>query len=200
MENMYSYRDLLAATICEKFGSYTLEEIFKRFSSPHELLEATEQELMEIRGIGKAKARQIVSTLQLAKMLNMPKLANEVIRQPQDVYELMRDEIGFAQKEFFYCLLLNTKNRVISKELISIGSLNSAIVHPREVFKIAIKRSSASIIAIHNHPSGDPTPSPEDIELTKRLVSAGSIIGVECLDHVIITGNNFVSLKEKGFM
>ncbi|MNM59149.1 hypothetical protein D3C81_703940 [compost metagenome] len=93
---------------------------------------------------------------------------------------------------------MNTKNRVIFKEVISIGSLNAAIVHPREVFRAAIKRCSASLICAHNHPSGDSTPSPEDVNLTKRLVAAGEIIGIEVLDHVIIGGNQFYSLKEHG--
>jgi DNA repair protein RadC len=95
----------------------------------------------------------------------------------------MREELRYLQKEHFVCLFLNTKNHVIGQETLSVGSLNASIVHPREVFRAAIKRSSASIICVHNHPSGDPTPSPEDIQLTHRLVEAGSIIGIEVLDH-----------------
>lgn len=96
--------------------------------------------------------------------------------------------------------VLNTKNHVLAQETLSMGSLNASIVHPREVFRAAIKRSSASIVCVHNHPSGDPTPSPEDIQLTHRLVEAGTIIGIEVLDHVIIGDQRFISLKEEGFM
>lgn len=115
-------------------------------------------------------------------------------------FDLLEPELRYATKEHFICLFLNTKNRVIFKEIISIGSLNAAIVHPREVFRAAIKRCSASLICAHNHPSGDPNPSPEDVELTKRLARAGEIVGIEVLDHLIIGGNTFVSLKEKGLM
>lgn len=98
----------------------------------------------------------------------------------------------------YICLYLNTKNQVIHRQTIFIGSLNSSIVHPREVFKEAFRRAAASIICLHNHPSGDPAPSREDIEVTKRLVECGRIIGIEVLDHIIIGDHKFVSLKEKG--
>ncbi|HDR6242880.1 TPA: DNA repair protein RadC [Bacillus cereus] len=98
----------------------------------------------------------------------------------------------------FICLYLNTKNQVIHRQTIFIGSLNTSIVHPREVFKEAFRRAAASIICLHNHPSGDPTPSREDIAVTKRLVECGQIIGIEVLDHIIIGDHKFVSLKEKG--
>ncbi|KAA0563688.1 DNA repair protein RadC [Bacillus sp. CH30_1T] len=100
----------------------------------------------------------------------------------------------------YICLYLNTKNQVLHKQTIFIGSLNASIVHPREVFKEAFRRSAASIICIHNHPSGDPTPSREDIEVTKRLVECGRIIGIDILDHLIIGEKKFISLKEKGYL
>ncbi|MNG08972.1 hypothetical protein D3C84_923670 [compost metagenome] len=98
------------------------------------------------------------------------------------------------------CLFLNTKNQVVARETLSIGTLNASLVHPREVFREAIKRSSASIICAHNHPSGDPAPSPEDITLTQRLREAGTLIGIEVLDHLIIGDGKFVSLKERGLL
>jgi DNA repair protein RadC len=110
------------------------------------------------------------------------------------------EDLRYLQKEHFVCLFLNTKNHVIGQETLSMGSLNASIVHPREVFRAAIKRSIASIICVHNHPSGDPTPSPEDIQMTARIVEAGQIIGIVVLDHIILGDQNFVSLKEKGFM
>ncbi|KIN37952.1 hypothetical protein B4071_2788 [Bacillus subtilis] len=100
----------------------------------------------------------------------------------------------------FICLYLNTKNQVIHKRTVFIGSLNSSIVHPREVFKEAFKRSAASFICVHNHPSGDPTPSREDIEVTRRLFECGNLIGIELLDHLVIGDKKFVSLKEKGYL
>src|SRR5690606_23612398 len=110
------------------------------------------------------------------------------------------DELKYLQKEHFIVLFLNTKNRVMGKETLSIGSLNASIVHPREVFRSAIQRSSASIICAHNHPSGDPGPSPEDIEVTRRLQEAGKLIGIELLDHLIIADQSYVSMKELGLL
>nr|WP_017726789.1 DNA repair protein RadC [Halalkalibacterium ligniniphilum] len=100
----------------------------------------------------------------------------------------------------FTCLYLNTKNQVLHRQTIFVGSLNASIVHPREVFKEAFRRSAASLICLHNHPSGDPSPSREDIEVTKRLCEAGKIIGIELLDHVIIGDRKYISLKEKGYL
>ncbi|MDO9573706.1 MAG: DNA repair protein RadC, partial [Candidatus Contubernalis sp.] len=104
------------------------------------------------------------------------------------------------QKEYFKVILLNTKNQIISTELISIGSLNSSIVHPREIFSVAVKKVSAAVILVHNHPSGDPTPSREDIEVTKRIVQAGEIIGISVLDHMIIGEGRYYSFREGGLI
>jgi DNA repair protein RadC len=106
----------------------------------------------------------------------------------------------FLTQEHFVTLYLNTKNQVLHKKTVFIGSLNASIVHPREVYKEALRRSAASIICIHNHPSGDPSPSREDIEVTKRLNECGKILGIDLLDHLIIGENKFVSLKEKGYL
>lgn len=110
------------------------------------------------------------------------------------------DDMKFLNKEHFRVILLNTKNQIISIEEISIGNLNSSIVHPREVFNIAIRRSANSIILVHNHPSGDSTPSTEDINITRRLIEAGNIIGIKVLDHIIIGDNNYTSLKQKNII
>ncbi|AIQ37200.1 DNA repair protein RadC [Paenibacillus sp. FSL R5-0345] len=196
-----SYMAIVANTLREKKSSYTVEEIMRVFHTPEELLNATEQELMQIPGIGKIKAQQVLAALELAKLLNTPKSPPSVIRSPQDAYELLYSELAYLQKEHFVCLFLNTKNHIIGQpETISIGSLSSAIVHPREVFRAAIKRSSAALICAHNHPSGDPTPSSEDISLTSRLIQAGEIVGIDVLDHLIIGDSRYVSLKEKGVM
>lgn len=165
------------------------------------LVDMSKDQLTQIKGIGDAKALQIQASIELGRRLARS-IHNEAvtIRSPESVANLMREELRYLQKEHFVCLFLNTKNHVIGQETLSMGSLNASIVHPREVFRAAIKRSSASIICVHNHPSGDPTPSPEDIQLTHRLVEAGSIIGIEVLDHIIIGDFKFVSLKEQGFM
>lgn len=203
MLNGYENKDLkflLAESLSEKQGSYMIEELFKRFSETSELVDATEQQLICIKGIGIGKARRIIAMLKLAKALTVPVRNPYIIKSPQDVYNLIEPELRYLEKEHFVCVFLSTKNHVICTEIVSIGSLNSAIVHPREVFKAAIKRSSASLICVHNHPSGDPTPSSEDIELTTRLVEAGTLLGISVLDHLILGSHNFCSLKEKGFM
>jgi len=194
-----SIRTLFADALSEKAGSYIISEIFTRFPTVIDLMNVTEQELVAIKGIGKVRARQIISTLQLAQKLNTPICDQPyIIRSPRDAADLLIPQLRYLQQEHFVVIFLNTKNHVIGQpETISIGTLNSAIVHPREVFRIAVKRSAASIVVGHNHPSGDPSPSPEDIQLTTRLVEAGVIMGVEVLDHLIIGGERFRSLKEE---
>lgn len=159
------------------------------------------EQLTEIKGIGEAKALQIQAGIELGRRLARSSMNETVtIRSPQDVAALLMEDLRYLQKEHFVCLFLNTKNHVIGQETLSMGSLNASIVHPREVFRAAIKRSSASIVCAHNHPSGDPTPSPEDVEITKRLVQAGEIVGIDVLDHIVIGDKRYVSLKELGFM
>lgn len=155
---------------------------------------------MEIRGIGRSKASQLLASLQLARILNMPKEAPTVIRSPKDVYDLLRTEMEYLRQEVFKVLFLNSKNHIIAIETLSQGSLNASIVHPMIVFREACKRSASSIICAHNHPSGIPDPSPEDIRLTERLVQAGEVIGVSVIDHIIIGQQRFVSLKEQGLI
>ncbi|CAM4343870.1 DNA repair protein RadC [Paenibacillus endophyticus] len=194
-------KSLLANSLREKQGSYIIEEIFTRFPTAEDLIEVTEQELITIKGIGQMKARQILASLKLAQTLSLSiKPPSFKISKPADVYKLVEPEFRYLKKEHFVCLFLNSKNLVIARENVSIGSLNASIVHPREVFRPAIKRSSASIICIHNHPSGIPEPSPEDVEVTRRLVEVGTIIGIDVLDHIIIGHSQYVSLKERGLM
>ncbi|MFD0710992.1 DNA repair protein RadC [Paenibacillus sp. GCM10027626] len=195
-----TFKSLVAASLCEKQGSYLIEELFQRFPDKNAFMDATEQELIQIKGIGVGKAQQIISLIQLTQILSKPKRIIKIIKSPNDVYELLAPEVQHLNKEHFVALLLNTKNHLIAKEIISIGSLNATIAHPREVFHKAIRHSSASVIAVHNHPSGDPQPSYEDIEITRRLAEAGEIIGIELLDHVVIGEDRYVSLKEKGHM
>ncbi len=119
------------------------------------------------------------------------------IKNAEDVYNYFKDELEVKNKEHFYALFLDTKNRIIGEELISVGTLNSSLIHPREVFNPAIKASANSVILVHNHPSGDCEPSNDDKEVTKNLINAGSILGINVIDHVIIGRDNFMSLNEK---
>ena len=155
------------------------------------------EELKEIKGIGLAKATQLKAVGQLSQKLSVQKSDLERIKSPSDAAQILIPRLGNLQQEKFEVVLLNTKHKVIGIKEISRGSLNSSVVHPREVFRIAIKRSSAAIIVAHNHPSGDLTPSQEDINLTKRLIKTGEIVGIDLLDHLIIAHKNYSSLKEK---
>jgi DNA repair protein RadC len=177
------------------------QKVLIEAGSLRNLVDMNMEQLMTIKGIGSAKALQIQASIELGRRLARTSMNDTItIRSPQDVATYLMEDLRYLQKEHFVCLFLNTKNHVIAQETLSMGSLNASIVHPREVFRAAIKRSSAAIICVHNHPSGDPTPSPEDIQMTARLVEAGQIIGIEVLDHIILGDQNFVSLKEKGFM
>ncbi|HEX7057899.1 MAG TPA: DNA repair protein RadC [Bacilli bacterium] len=165
------------------------------------LVEMSPDQLVSIKGVGTAKAVQVKASIELGRRLART-VRNDMVavRSPHDVAQFIMEDLRYLQQEHFICLFLNTKNHIIGQETLSIGSLNSTIVHPREVFRAAIKRSSASIICAHNHPSGDPTPSQEDIRLTKRLMEAGELIGIDVLDHLIIGDGHFISLKEQGLM
>lgn len=175
--------------------------LLNHFEGLRQLKDATVEEITSIKGIGAAKAVQILAALELGRRINKLRYEERyVIRSPEDGAKYVMEDLRFLSQEHFVCLYLNTKNQVIHRKTVFIGSLNASIVHPREVFKEAIKRSAASIICAHNHPSGDPTPSREDIEVTKRLVECGRMIGIELLDHLIIGEQKFVSLKEKGYV
>jgi len=161
------------------------------------LAEASLEELQKQKGIGLAKAAELKAALELGRRLAALTLSRIIIKSPQDVANLLMDEMRYLDRENFRTVSLNTKNRVLGIDSVSVGSLNSSLVHPREVFKNPIRRSSAAIILVHNHPSGDPTPSQEDIQVTRRLVEAGRILGIEVLDHLIIGDGCFTSLKEQ---
>lgn len=165
------------------------------------LKDASLEEITKTKGIGLAKAVQIMAAVELGRRIgNLAFDDRYSIRSPEDGANYVMNDMRFLAQEHFVCLYLNTKNQVLHKQTIFIGSLNASIVHPREVFKEAFRRSAASIICVHNHPSGDPTPSREDIEVTKRLVECGRIIGIDILDHLIIGEKKFISLKEKGYL
>lgn len=171
------------------------------FEQIHELKNATIEEIMSIKGIGKAKAVQLLAAVELGRRLSQQQTEERyTIRSPQDAASYLMPDMTSLKQEHFVVLFLNVKNQVLHKQTIFIGSLNASIVHPREIFREAVKRSAASIICAHNHPSGNPSPSSEDIDVTKRLIESGLIMGIEILDHVIIGDHKFISLKEKGYM
>lgn len=165
------------------------------------LTSASWQELAEIPGIGPAKAAQLLAGVELGRRISRS-LPEEryAIRSPRDAAQYVMDELRYQRQELFICLFLDTKYKVIDKKCIFKGSLNVSVVHPREVFHEAIRRSSAAVICVHNHPSGDPTPSREDIEVTERLVEAGRILGIDMIDHLIIGDQTYYSMKEKGLI
>ncbi|SOC36430.1 RadC family protein [Ureibacillus acetophenoni] len=175
--------------------------ILNYFEKIHELKHATLEEIVSIKGIGEAKAVQLLAAIELGRRIAQMQVNNRfTIRSPQDAASYLMPEMSSLNQEHFVTLFLNTKNQVLHKQTIFIGSLNSSIVHPREIFREAVKRSAASIICAHNHPSGVATPSPEDIDVTKRIQEAGYIIGIDLIDHIIIGDHQFISLKEKGYM
>lgn len=175
--------------------------ILKETGGLNGLMECSADEFMSIKGIGEAKASQLLALAELSKRFKSFKSGDDYkISEPRDAALLVLESMRYLKKEFLKIIMLNTKNIVISIKDVSVGSLNSSIVHPREVFSEAIKKSSASIIICHNHPSGDPTPSGEDISVTKRLKECSVLIGVDLLDHIIIGNGTYISLKEKGML
>ncbi|MFC2048224.1 DNA repair protein RadC [Chloroflexota bacterium] len=153
-----------------------------------------------MRGIGLAKATQIKAAFELANRLEgYSELGKKpVVKTPGEVVSLVRGRLKGKKKEHFLALLLDTRGQLIRISEISVGSLDTSIVHPREVFKEAVSASAASVIFVHNHPSGDPEPSEDDIKLTERLAQAGEIMGIDVLDHVVISDKNYLSLKGRG--
>ncbi|MGI6319296.1 MAG: RadC family protein [Dethiobacteria bacterium] len=177
------------------------ERIISQAGGLRFLPDYTLEELQEIKGIGLAKAVQIKAALELGRrMASALRPASLSLGSPQEVANFLMEEMRYYHKEYFKVILLNTKNQIISIEDISIGSLNSSIVHPREIYHLAVKKSAAAVILVHNHPSGDPSPSREDMEVTKRVAEAGKILGINVLDHIIIGEGRYLSFKQKGFL
>ncbi|TMU85699.1 JAB domain-containing protein [Bacillus sp. BHET2] len=200
-----SNQELLAILLRTGTKSESVLQLSNRllthFDGLNLLKDASLEEITKTKGIGLAKAVQIMASVEFGRRIsNLAFDDRYSIRSPEDGANYVMNDMRFLAQEHFVCLYLNTKNQVLHKQTIFIGSLNASIVHPREVFKEAFRRSAASIICIHNHPSGDPTPSREDIEVTKRLVECGRIIGIDVLDHLIIGEKKFISLKEKGYL
>ena len=191
---------ILLRTGTEKYSAVGLaDHLLAEFSNLRGLSHATIEELAGIHGIGPAKAAQLKAAIELGRRLVAASPEERTkIRSPRDVYNLLGPMLREEKREHFMALLLDTKNGVLRSRTVSVGDLSSSIVHPREVFSEAIRHGAASLIVAHNHPSGDPAPSPEDIAVTKRLAEAGELLGIEILDHIVLGDNRWVSLKEKG--
>ena len=175
--------------------------LLRNFGTLRRLDGAPVSRLCRIRGIGPAKAAGIKAALELGKRLSAEPLRRGVaLRSSQDVYRHYRSRLAGADRETFWVVLLDVKNRILGDAKVSEGSLSSAIVHPREVFKPAVEESASAVILVHNHPSGDPTPSAEDVAITRRLREAGDVMGVKVLDHVVVGGEGYASFVERGLL
>lgn len=180
-----------------KTGSSALDHaraLINKFGALEELEKAGINEICGMQGIGPAKAATIKAALALGRRLGTRKVSNtECIQSPEDVFNRFRPKLGNLKKETFWAILLDVRGKVIREVKISEGTLTEALVHPREAFQLAVRESAARIIFVHNHPSGDPTPSPADLELTERLVEAGKLLGIPVLDHVVVCADSFRS-------
>ena len=184
----------------EKTAVELANEVIVTAGGLHGLYDVSVHELTQVNGIGEAKACIILAAVELGRRIGQVRNPGRpVISSPADVDRLLRGRIANLDRENFVAVLLNTKNEVIGTPLISVGTLSSALVHPREVFKPAIRASAAGVILAHNHPSGKTEASREDREVTKRLAGAAEILGIEVLDHVIV-GDGHFSMKEHGML
>jgi len=177
------------------------ERLLSEFKGIEGVAKASVERLSQIKGLGLAKAAQLKAAFELGKRLaTKPDEKRPVIKSPHDAARLVMEDLRYEDKEHFLVLHLDVRNRVIKTTTVSVGSLTANIAHPREVFREAVDCGAASVIVVHNHPSGDPSPSKEDRMLTKRLKDAGEIVGITVLDHLIIGAGEFVSMKEKGLL
>src|SRR3989344_248137 len=176
------------------------QKLLTQFGSLQKLAEASIEELSSIKGIGLAKATQLKAVFEIGRRISTqtPSYKSKELTDPKKAYKLIKNKLKDYHKEHFYIIALNSRNHSIAE--VSVGSLNASIVHPREVFAEAIKNKAASVIFAHNHPSGDPEPSEEDLVITKRLIEAGKIMGIKVLDHVIVTKDGYLSFKEGGLI
>ena len=182
----------------------TSQKLLSEFGNLQSIAQASVAEICRVRGIGEAKAIEIKAALELGKRLYDPDYGpdepGKPVQTPEEAYKSMQSKLRGKKKEYFYILCLNTRGRVNDTRQVSIGNLDSSIVHPREVFRDAISTYASTVIFVHNHPSGDLEPSAEDIHLTKRLVEAGELLGIPVIDHIIVSDKGYVSLKSRNLI
>jgi DNA repair protein RadC len=193
---------ILINTGMQNFSALDIaRSMLKTFTTLSDLGSRSVKEMCTIKGIGMAKAIGLSAAFELGRRYQQEEFnPSHILHTPHDVAKYFIPRMRGARTESFYIAMLNTANIVISIKKISEGSLNSSVVHPREVFRIAVIESAASIIALHNHPSGNTEPSKEDISLTKQIALAGSMMSIQLLDHIIIAGETFTSLRERGYL
>jgi len=200
-----SSRELLALVLntgTAKRSSLALaDELLVRWRDLRQLADASVEEIMQVKGVGPAKAARLLAALELGRRLVINSVEERPrIRSAADVAALSLPRMRDLPREEFVAFLLDTRHRVIETKTISIGHLNASLVHPRELSREGVRRSAAAMILAHHHPSGDPEPSADDVRLTRRLQEAGKLLGITVLDHVIIGDNRYVSMRERGFM
>lgn len=173
--------------------------LLERAGGVHGLARATAEELTDVGGVGRARAAQVLAAVELGRrtLSRVPRVRTQ-LGCPRDVAAYLMPQFGSCAVEQFGVVLLDSKHRVVRTRLLSVGSLDASVVHPREVFRAAVLGGAAAVVLFHNHPSGDPTPSREDGELTQRLIAAGELMGIDVLDHVILADTRYVSLRESG--
>jgi len=194
-----SITELLACLLQTPDALHQAQELLARHDGLLGLVRACETEITQVDGIGPAQAARIKAALEFGRRLVTSAAdCRPQIRSPSDAAQMLMAEMGHLEQEHFRVLHLNTRNHLIGAETLYVGSLNASHIRVCEVFREAIRRNCAAIIVAHNHPSGDPSPSPEDVEVTRRLVEAGNHLGIEVLDHLVIGQQRFVSLRERG--
>ncbi len=175
------------------------EHLLSAFGSLQDLSQARSEEIDQVVGMGPAKAAALIAAFELGRRAHGPApAARYAVRSPEDAGRLLLPLMRHLDREHFRVVLLNTKHEVMAVVEVAVGNLDSAPIHPREVFKEAVRRSAAAVIVAHNHPSGNPEPSGDDLAITDRLRAAGRIVGIDVLDHLIIGNGTFVSLRERG--
>ncbi len=200
-----SEAELLAIVIRTGTGKQTALDLARRMLSNEKTLRGiagkSPIELMRMKGIGEAKAVELIAAFEIGRRLQgMKGEERNIIRSPEDVAKIMIPKLRDCRKEEFYVLVLDSKNGLKHEAKVSTGTLNASLVHPREVYKVAIDHDGASIIVVHNHPSGNPEPSKEDVDITRQLAEAGKIIGIPLHDHLIIAGDGHTSFAERGLI
>jgi DNA repair protein RadC len=194
-----STTELLACLLQTSDALHQARELMVRFKGLPGLVRACEAEIVQVDGIGPAQAARIKAALEFGRRLVLATPEDRPqVRTPADVAQMLMADMAYLEQEHFCELLLDTRNRLIANLTLYIGSLNASHIRVAEVFREPVRHNAAAIIVVHNHPSGDPSPSPEDVEVTRQLVAAGALFDIEVLDHLVIGQQRFVSLRERG--